>query len=340
MKKKSRYKSYILIVSVLFLLCIVLLRKIQPAALEEPADETYQTQETQETQEPHLPAGITDIDFDYSAIPPYTGDSYVEINGNQPSFTEDQKTTIAFEYYSDLDSLGRCGIAAANVCQELMPTEARSPIGMIKPSGWHTARYDDLVEGKYLYNRCHLIAFHLAGENDNPLNLITGTRYLNVVGMMPFENRVGNYVRSTGNHVLYRTSPVFVGDELVARGVHLEAFSIEDQGEGICFNVFLYNVQPGIEIDYLTGESSASWTNAASTASADPNSRAYKDQGQDNSEAVLADADYIVNILTGTFHLSGCSGIEDISEENKEAFFGTHDEAIAVGYTPCGICEP
>lgn len=264
MKNKRRFTATVLIISVLLLLSVILLRQIQLIQAERPGDPPYQAQETD------LPPGITDSGFDYGSIPPYAGDPYIEINGNRPSFADDAKTTAAFEYYSDLDRLGRCGVAAANVCEELMPTEARGPIGMIKPSGWHTARYDDLIEGKYLYNRCHLIAFQLAGENDNPRNLITGTRYLNVVGMMPFENAVGKYVRTTGNHVFYRSTPVFVGSELVARGIHLEAFSIEDRGEGVCFDVFLYNVQPGVEIDYRTGESRASGPDASPLPDAPP----------------------------------------------------------------------
>lgn len=194
-------------------------------------------------------------------IPPYCGAPYVEINQNQPNFTEEDWTETAFETYSPLDMLGRCGVAYANICQELMPTEPRGEIGMIKPSGWQTVRYDDLVDGKYLYNRCHLIGFQLAGENANECNLITGTRYMNVDGMLPFENQVADYVDETDNHVLYRVTPVFEGTDLVARGVQMEAWSVEDQGAGVCFNVFVYNVQPGIVIDYATGES---WREEAS----------------------------------------------------------------------------
>ena len=187
-------------------------------------------------------------------IPPYSGEPYVIIEDNQPNFTLDDFTTTPFENYSELDELGRCGVAYANICVELMPTEPRGEIGMVKPSGWHTVKYD-VVDGKYLYNRCHLIGFQLAGENANKMNLITGTRYLNVVGMLPFENMIAEYVEETGNHVLYRVTPIFEGDELVARGVQMEAISVEDEGEGICFNIFVYNVQPGVGINYATGES-------------------------------------------------------------------------------------
>lgn len=189
------------------------------------------------------------------AIPSYTGQTYVELNGNMPYFTDTEKVTEAFENYSDLDSLGRCGQAYANICQELMPTEERESIGMIKPSGWQTVKYPDIIKDLYLYNRCHLIAFCLAGENANEKNLVTGTRYLNVTGMLPFETQVAEYVEGTGNHVLYRVTPIFVSDELVCRGVEMEALSVEDGGAGICFHIFAYNEQPGITIDYATGES-------------------------------------------------------------------------------------
>ena len=187
-------------------------------------------------------------------LPPYQGAAYVELEDNQPGFTKEDMTLEAFEYYSELDYLGRCGAAYANICPELMPTEERGDIGNVKPTGWVSAKYD-CVDGKYLYNRCHLIGFQLAGENANKKNLITGTRYLNVTGMLPFENDVADYVQRTDNHVLYRVTPVFVGRELVARGVQMEAYSVEDAGDGICFNIFAYNVQPGVAIDYATGES-------------------------------------------------------------------------------------
>lgn len=185
----------------------------------------------------------------------YNGEPYVELNDNVPNFTTREKNnTKAFENYHRLDALGRCGTAYANICKELMPTEKRGAIGMVKPSGWNTVKYD-VVDGKYLYNRCHLIGFQLAGENANKKNLITGTRYLNVDGMLPFEDEVADYVKDTNHHVLYRVTPVFKGDNLVAEGVEMEAYSVEDKGKGICFHVFVYNVQPGVTIDYATGES-------------------------------------------------------------------------------------
>ena len=186
-------------------------------------------------------------------IPEYSGEPYVVINDNQPDFDLDDLSTEEFEIYSMLDALGRCGQAFANISLYTMPTEERGEIGQVKPSGWQTVRYD-FVDGKYLYNRCHLIGYQLAGENANEKNLITGTRYMNVEGMLPFENMVAWYVEDTGNHVLYRVTPIYEGLNLVASGVQIEAFSVEDEGEGICFNVYAYNVQPGVVIDYATGD--------------------------------------------------------------------------------------
>ena len=187
-------------------------------------------------------------------LPEYAGEPYVILYGGRPSFTEEERTAAhAYESYTELDLLGRCGAAEALISTELMPTEEREGIGMVKPSGWHTVRYDDLVDGNYLYNRCHLIGYQLTGENANERNLITGTRYLNVTGMLPFENQVADYMQETGDRVLYRVTPDFRGLELVARGVQMEALSVES--DEICFNVYCYNVQPGVEIDYLTGES-------------------------------------------------------------------------------------
>ena len=190
------------------------------------------------------------------SIPQYSGIVYEEINGNIPFFQESDITTTAFEEYSPLDRLGRCGPAMACLGRETMPTEERGEIGMVRPSGWHTVRYDDLIEDKYLYNRCHLIAYSLSGENDNELNLITGTRYMNIDGMLPFEIEVIDYILDTSNHVLYRVTPCFFENDLVARGVLMEAYSVEDGGRGLSFNVFVFNVQPGINIDYRTGNSS------------------------------------------------------------------------------------
>ena len=234
-------------------------------------------------------------------VPVYSGEPYTELNGNIPYFTDREKTEDVFEHYSDLDTLGRCGAAYANICKELMPTEKRGEIGMIKPTGWHTVRYDDIISDKYLYNRCHLIGFQLAGENANEKNLVTGTRYMNVDGMLPFENMIADYVKETDNHVLYRVTPIFVGDNLVCRGVEMEAYSVEDNGEGTSFHVFVYNIQPGIEIDYATGDS---WV-----------ANSMADIVDDTEEG-------------------------KISKQNKKERETDRAELIAEGYTPCGSCKP
>lgn len=192
--------------------------------------------------------------IDLGNIPKFNTSACIEINGNKPFFTKDDYTTSSYEYYSDLDALGRCGVCYACIGKSIMPTEERGAIGMVKPSGWHTVKYD-CVDGKYLYNRCHLIGYQLAGENANEKNLITGTRYLNVVGMLPYENEVADYVNKTDNHVMYRVTPIYEGDNLVANGVLMEGYSVEDRGQGVCFNIYCYNAQPGVTIDYKTGDS-------------------------------------------------------------------------------------
>lgn len=223
-------------------------------------DDEQSTQDTNSSQEPvrETPEQFisnSQSNFDYSKVPEYDGNlPYYVVNGNNPYFADASKQTVSFEIYGARDSLGRCGVVIANVGKDIMPTEDRGSIGSVKPTGWHTVKYD-CVDGKYLYNRCHLIGYQLTGENANEDNLITGTRYLNVKGMLPFENMVADYVTETGNHVMYRVTPIFVGNELLARGVLMEAYSVEDNGDGICFNVFCYNVQPQIDIDYTTGES-------------------------------------------------------------------------------------
>lgn len=203
-------------------------------------------------------ANVNTITFDVSEIPEYSQSPYCTINNNIPSFTEEDYNLGVFENYSELDSLGRCSVAYANICKEIMPKEGqeREAIGMIKPSGWQTVKYPGVIEGNYLYNRCHLIGYQLAAENANEKNLITGTRYMNVQGMLPFENQVAEYIEENPqNHVLYRVTPIFKENNLVASGVQIEAYSIEDNGKGICFNVYIYNVQPGIKINYATGKS-------------------------------------------------------------------------------------
>ena len=296
------------------------------------------------------------------AIPAYDGKAYVAVNNNEPFFTDSDMTTTAFENYSDLDSLGRCGAAYANICKDIMPTEERGKIGMIKPSGWHTVKYD-VIKDRYLYNRCHLIGYQLAGENANPKNLITGTRYLNVEGMLPFENLVADYVNNTGNHVLYRVTPMFSGSNLVANGVLIEARSVEDNGGGILFNVYCYNVQPGVGINYENGDSWLDGTtpqkqsaqtdtpkNEGSQSSAGSGAGESGSSGSttgsassgsdssaaENSAADSSNSETMVHITaTGKkYHRAGCRTLKKSDTEV------TLDEAKSMGLSPCGICNP
>lgn len=269
------------------------------------------------------------IEFPYSSqtvsyasledIPEFTDSPYIKINDNQPYFTEDDYSDASYESYGKLDKLGRCTSAIANIGKDLMPTEKRGAIGSVKPTGWQVAKYD-FVDGKYLYNRCHLIGFQLTGENANEKNLITGTRYMNVDGMLPFENMVADYIKETNNHVLYRVTPVFKDNELVARGVLIEALSVEDKGEGICFNVYCYNNQPGVTINYATGESELSNSQSSSSSS--------------------KTGTYILNTGSKKFHLPDCSGAKNIKENNKKTFNGLRQQLIDEGYSPCKSCNP
>lgn len=253
-------------------------------------------------------------------VPEYAGDPYVVVNDNEPSFSKSDFTTASFEEYSDLDDLGRCGTVFANIGKDLMPTEKRGSIGSVKPSGWKTVKYDN-VDGKYLYNRCHLIGYQLTAENANEKNLITGTRYMNVDGMLPFENLVADYIKETGNHVLYRVTPIFDGKNLVANGVQMEAESVEDEGEGVKFNVYVYNNQPGISIDYATGESRR-------TSDETKNSDSSKEQT------------FVVNTNTHKFHNPSCGSARDTKESNKETLKCLRQELIGQGYEPCQRCNP
>lgn len=296
------------------------------------------------------------------AIPAYDGKAYVAVNNNEPFFTDSDMTTTAFENYSDLDSLGRCGVAYANICKDIMPTEERGKIGMIKPSGWHTVKYD-VIKDRYLYNRCHLIGYQLAGENANPKNLITGTRYLNVEGMLPFENLVADYVNNTGNHVLYRVTPMFSGSNLVANGVLIEAKSVEDNGGGILFNVYCYNVQPGVGINYENGDSwldgttpqkqsaqtdtpknegsqssdgSGAGESGSSSSTTESASSGSDSSAAENSDADSSNSETMVHITaTGKkYHRAGCRTLKKSDTEV------TLDEAKSMGLSPCGICNP
>lgn len=264
-------------------------------------------------------------------VPAYSGETYVEVNDNQPEFTEEELTTVSYEDYSELDELGRCQSAEACIGQDLMPTETRESISSVKPTGWKNKSYDT-VDGGYVYNRCHLIGFQLTGENANEENLITGTRYMNVEGMLPFEDEVAAYIKETDNHVMYRVTPVFEGDDLIASGVQMQAESVEDDGAGISFNVYVYNVQPYVVIDYRTGE------NWEGDEIAEPEGK-----WADGTEAEPSDTKeqmYILNKNTKKFHKPECSGAKKIKAKNKGEYTGSRQTLIDEGYEPCGNCNP
>ena len=323
------------------------------ASGEEEAGDADAEQPLKQPAEPEELAGqLWDTDFSLADLEPYTDQAYVAVNDNQPYFSEYDLTGQSFEYYSELDELGQCGTACARIGVDLMPTEKRESISQVKPTGWQNEAYDQ-VDGKYLYNRCHLIGFQLSGENANEKNLITGTRYLNVDGMLPFENMIADYVKETENHVMYRVTPVFEGDNLVASGVLLEAQSVEDQGEDIQFCVYVYNVQPGITIDYATGASSQ----AGPESEAEPESQPKPDpepqsqpepQPQEEpqpepelvQEPVPQGTEYILNTNTKKFHYPSCVSVGQMKESNKQAYTGSRDEVIAQGYVPCKKCNP
>lgn len=316
----------------------------------QPQENASDTQESQQvTSATDVPTGEGTSAFSLREIPAYSGTPYTEVNGNQPYFTEEELTTQSFETFSELDSLGRCGMAYANVGQDLMPTEPRGEIGAVKPSGWHLVKYDN-VNGKYLYNRCHLIAYMLAAENANPQNLITGTRYLNVQGMLPFETKVCDYVKNTGNHVLYRVTPIFDGDNLLADGVLMEAYSVEDAGEGISFCVFVYNVQPGIGIDYATGDNWAESSGTYQSTAAPVTVETLAPQPETDTAVQITPESpapqesqgitYVLNTNTMKFHYPTCSSVDDMKEKNKQIYTGSREEVINMGYVPCKRCNP
>ena len=298
-------KKITLILSLLLSVCILF------CACEKPQSEFH-------------PEDNDTFKFSLESIPEFTDTPFVALNDNEPEFSEADMQLEAFESYGNLDSLGRCGVVFACITKELMPTSDREGIGQIKPSGWVTAKYD-FVDGKYLYNRCHLIGFQLTGENANEKNLITGTRYMNVDGMLPFENMVADYVKETDNRVLYRVTPIFKDTELVARGVQMEAYSIEDEGDSICFNVYCYNVQPGITINYATGDSSG--PNSGTTTSTPS---AEQNDSNDN-QASSGDMVWIPKSGSKYHSRSGCSNMKTPSQVTKQ-------EAENQGYEPCKKC--
>lgn len=270
-----------------------------------------------------------------SDIPEYSGEDYIILNNNVPNFSDSDLTTTSFEEYSPLDSLGRCGVAYANVGTDIMPTEKRESISSVKPSGWQSVKYD-IVEGKYLYNRSHLIGYQLTAENANARNLITGTRYFNATLMLPYENMVADYIKETNNHVLYRVTPLFEGNNLVATGVQMEAKSVEDNGEGIEFNVFVYNVQPGITIDYATGNNSLSDEEIVETESSNnTTSSTNSTSNPNNTNNTTTSNEYTVirgNSKSKIYHCPGQRDYENMSDSKYLVNFNSEQEAINAGY--------
>lgn len=327
----------------------------EPAPTQEPVQEA--------TQEPSLESAsipqISESTFSLSDIAPYTEKPYTVVNDNIPYFSDADLSTESYEFYSELDELGRCGVAYASIGLDIMPTEERGEIGSIKPSGWHTVKYNEYIDGNYLYNRCHLIGYQLSGENANEKNLITGTRYLNVQGMLPFENMVADYVQETENHVLYRVTPIFEDDNLVASGVLMEAESVEDSGEDILFCVYVYNVQPNIVIDYATGES---WVDpnlqtptptptATPAPTPEPTIAPTPEPTPQPTEAPTEEpivsqeeepqgTDYILNTNTKKFHYPYCRSVKQMKDKNKQGYIGNRDDIISMGYEPCKNCNP
>ena len=294
-------------------------------------------------------SGATSTVHAQSKIPVYDGSASVSINGNIPSFSVDEITTESYEYYGELDNLGRCTIAEACIGQDLMPTQERGSIGSVKPTGWVQNKYPGIVDSEppYLYNRCHMIGFQLTGEDANERNLITGTRYMNIEGMLSYEYRVVGYIMQTGNHVMYRVTPVFIGDNLLCSGVQIEALSVEDNGKGICFNAFCFNVQPGVVIDYSTGDNYAD-DSYESGISADDFVITTPGESESGVERFVPDAvekeepqySYIANKNSKKFHYPYCKSVEQMNEKNKLYFDGTREELIEKGYSPCKNCNP
>lgn len=337
---------------------------------ESNVSETYD--EECEQDDPETEINVNALEPDLSKAPSFTEPSinvndileysettYAVINNNVPYFTDDELSTESFEYYSELDSLGRCGVCVASIGQDIMPTEERGEIGNVKPTGWHTVKYPEIIDGNYLYNRCHLIGFQLADENANVNNLITGTRYLNMEGMLPFENMVADFVKETGYHVMYRVTPVFEGDNLVADGVLIEAESVEDGGQGISFNVFCYNIQPGITIDYATGNSTEDVSIVAKEEIKPAEETPVLEQAQEVESDVTPDSQsiivtpnesgaYAVNSKNGKIHITGaCAATRNGSNAMKApVYFGTYEgaEEYSIQIAPsqdkrqCGNC--
>ena len=304
----------------------------KPTDKDDPADKpTEKPTDAPENNEGEGNDTARDPICDLLGIPYFSGNPWTPINDNKPTFTEEEITTEGYEFYSELDNLGRCGYVMACVGTEMMPTEDRGDIGSIKPTGWVQKQYDgNLVSGGNLYNRCHLIGFQLTGENANKQNLITGTRYMNWDGMVEFENMIADYVKETDNHVMYRVTPMFYENELVARGVHMEAYSVEDNGEGISFNVYAYNVQPGITIDYATGES---WLSGEEGGSTGGNEETPDNNGGEEGPK------YILNTSSKKVHIPTCGSVSTMVDKNKQEYNGELADILSQGYTKCGACN-
>ena len=307
--------------------------KTDKETLEPPSDSSIILPESSEEKESESPNNSTsDVGQEQEfVIPLYTGSEVISLNNNIPRITEDELLLDEYIHFSELDDLGRCGPAEGCIGNGLLAKEPRGSIGMIKPAGWHTVKYD-FIDGKYLYNRCHLIAYELCGVNADERNLITGTRYMNIDGMLPIENQVFSYISSTDNHVFYRVTPQYDANNLLASGVQIEAYSIEDHGIGISMNVFCFNVQPGVVIDYLTGDSNAE----------DPDATRTGPITEDQSSVFVPSegTTYILNINTQRFHLIDCPSVQEMKEKNRVEFSGTREELIEEGYVPCGRCHP
>lgn len=305
--------------------------------VSEEASEATSEEASEETSETPAPAGVGDkvaSAANLDKIPEYSGTDYIFINNGTPYFSASQLTVNGYEKYGDLDSLGRCTAAIASLGEETMPTGDRGSISSVKPTGWIQAKYS-CIKTSDLYNRSHLIAWALAGEDANKQNLVTGTAHLNQTVMTQFEDMVLDYLRETGNHVAYRVTPLFKGNELVCRGVQMEAYSIEDNGEGICFNVYCYNVQPGVIIDYATGASEAEGGEESSEAGGN---NSTDNGGEESSGTENIEADYVLNKKSKKIHYPDCKSVSDMSEKNKEYYTGNIEDLYAQGYTGCGNC--
>ncbi len=310
-------------------------------AVKETTERVEDKTTQKETEKLNKPQSVGDDNSKavLSEIPAYSGRPYVVINDNVPSFNKYELTVKGYETYASLDSLGRCGGAVASCGREIMPkpNEERGSISSVKPSGWVQAQYD-WVSGKYLYNRCHLLGWQLSAENANKRNLITGTRYMNTEGMLPFENMVADYIRETNNHVAYRVTPIYNGSDLVASGVQMEAYSVEDDGDGICFNVFCYNVQPGVEIDYSTGRSWAEGNIGTTKKPVVVVTPTTEKQVEMTKQQNAVSSQYILNTNTKKIHKTHCHHINRMNESNKKSYSGSLDSLYSQGYTTCGTC--